>query len=427
MAEETYERESLKNLERQVNNLSKLVEINGIINATLDIARLLTVIMEIIKDIMDAEASTLLLCEEETGDLVFKVALGEAGRELQEKYRVKMGQGIAGWCAVNREPVMVNDVYSDERFDPNFDRQTGFTTRAILGAPLLFKGKLLGVIEAINPVIKKRFDDDDLVLFKAFANQAVLAVQNAIFFQNALEEERIKNEIAAARGLQDSLLPTINEQHRSIQIAARSVSALEVGGEFYSISPHRDGTIRVALGDIHAKGIPGALQASMIFGGLKALTDISGDHPARLFTQIDRFVTDRFDKKLSLFYGIINPDESSIQFVNTGHSYPLLVRDGVARYIRFGKRSGEETAQTKKVTVKLRSGDTFVIVTDGITNLINRHSQRLGLKRIMDVLAKRFDRAEDAVSDLLGLADEFTEGLEKREDYSIIAFLNAGS
>nr|HPN13779.1 serine/threonine protein phosphatase [Spirochaetota bacterium] len=82
-------------IERQIYNLTKLVHINSMINSTLDMGRLLTVIMETIKDIMETEASTLLLYEEKSDDLVFKVALGEAGKELTERYRIKLGQGIA--------------------------------------------------------------------------------------------------------------------------------------------------------------------------------------------------------------------------------------------------------------------------------------------------------------------------------------------
>ncbi len=424
MAESNTERKNHQNLERQVHNLNKLVEINGIINATLDIGRLLTIIMEIIKDIMVAEASTLLLYEEESEDLVFKVALGEAGKELQERYRMKIGQGIAGWCAENRKTVVVNNVYSDDRFDPNFDKHTGFITKSILCAPLLFKGKLLGVIQAINPLEKEGFDDEDLALFKAFANQAVLAVQNAIFFQNALEEERIKNEIAAAQSLQGSLLPAINEGYQDIQIAARSVSAREVSGEFYDISSHQDGTIRLALGDIPSKGIPGAMHASMVSGGIKALSSIKGENPAQFIKMVNHFIADiKTINSLSLFYGVVDPADNSLQFVNTGFSYPILVRDGLARYIRFGKQSPDGESRTKRVKVKLKSGDFFIIITDGIINLKNRNSQRLGLKRIMDFLGDGFNTAEHIVNNLLSFADEFTEGLEKREDYSIIAFM----
>ena len=158
----------IESIEKQVENLSKLVEINGIINSTLNIKRLLSIIMEMIKDIMDAETSSLLLFDDLRMELVFKVALGEAGEELKEKYRVKMGQGIAGWVALNRKSLLVNDVYNDSRFDPMYDKSTGFTTRSILCAPLLFKGKLLGVIQAINPLKRNEFNNDDMNLFKVF-------------------------------------------------------------------------------------------------------------------------------------------------------------------------------------------------------------------------------------------------------------------
>ena len=182
----------IENLERKLDNLTKLVDINSIINSTLDMGKLLNIIMEIIKEIMETETSTMLLYEEETDDLVFRVALGEAGDKLTERYRVAMGQGIAGWVAQKRKPVIVNDVYKDERFDPEFDKSTGFVTRSILCAPLLYKGRLLGVIQAINPLNKAGFDSADRSLFLVFSDQAALAVQNAIFFSNAFLNQKKK-------------------------------------------------------------------------------------------------------------------------------------------------------------------------------------------------------------------------------------------
>jgi signal transduction protein with GAF and PtsI domain len=84
------------------------LKINGIINSTLNINKLLSIIMEMIKNIMNTEASSLLLYDEDMEELVFKVALGEAGDELSEKYRVKLGQGIAGWVAFHKEDTIVN-------------------------------------------------------------------------------------------------------------------------------------------------------------------------------------------------------------------------------------------------------------------------------------------------------------------------------
>lgn len=417
------DRETLGYLERQVHNMGKLVEINGIINSTLDIGKLLTIIMEIIKDIMKTEASTLLLYEEHTRDLVFKVALGEAGQELQEKYRVKIGQGIAGWVAQERKEVFINDVYSDSRFDPNFDKKTGFVTKSIICTPLLFKGKLLGVIQAINPLNKPGFDEEDAVLFKAFANQAVLAVQNAIFFQNAIEEERIRSELDAAHSIQNSLFPVITNDWGNVSIAARSISAREVGGEFYDIF-YFDKALGFALGDIHTRGIPGSLQASIVNGAIKAYASVRGQSPRYMHTRIDTLLKDNIHSvnTLSLFYGVISFEENMLRFVNSGVAYPVFVRNGRPQYIKIGGSSlGDGDLDLKKVKIQLRPGDLFVIVTDGLIKQKNRNAQQMGLKRVVDFLGKDFGSPEDVVDSLMDFADDFTGGLEKKEDITIIA------
>jgi sigma-B regulation protein RsbU (phosphoserine phosphatase) len=416
------EKYDIKHLERQLHNLGRLVEINNIINSTLDMARLLSIIMENIKSIMAAEASTLLLYEEKTRDLVFKVALGEAGKDLEEKYRMKIGQGIAGWVAEHRTTVYINDVYSDARFDPNFDKKTGFTTKSLLCAPLLFKGKLLGVIQAINPTNRPGFDDEDVALFNAFASQCVLAVQNAIFFQNALEEERIRNEIAAAHAIQGSLLPEINKKHGRVTIAAKSMAAREVGGEFYDIFLFGDGSIGMALGDLHAKGIPGALYASITSGAVKALSGLAGANPSLLLKRIHEALDEKLHTggHLSLFYGVVRGDENTLHFATTGVAYPILVRGCTARYLRFGGDFGEKAP--RNVRVKLEGGDFFVIITDGMINCKNRRSQLLGLKRVMRRLEGDYESPDDVIRSLIDMMNDFSEGLERREDVSVLVF-----
>jgi phosphoserine phosphatase RsbU/P len=410
-------------LEREVINLTKLVSINSIINSTLDIARLLTIIMEIIKEIMDTEASTLLLYEESSRDLVFKVALGEAGKELTEKYRVKLGQGIAGWVAEQRKPLLVNDAYQDRRFDPMFDHMTGFITRAILCVPLLYKGRLLGVIQAINPLQKQGFGTEDQRLFMVFAEQASLAVQNAIYFQNALEEERIRSELASARAIQDSLVPDINEIAGNVRISARSVSAREIGGEFHSIFRTGGGMIGVALGDIHEKGIPGGLHASMVSGALRSLSHLKGDSPLGIVRTLDRVMEGQtaVSGKASIFYGVVDPAARSLRFVNSGIAYPILVRNNRAHYLRFGAAPGDDSA-VKLVSVRLEPGDFFVIISDGIIKLKNSGGKQLGLNRIMKFLQGDFLNPEYVIESMLAFAAEYVGDVGVREDVSIIVF-----
>jgi phosphoserine phosphatase RsbU/P len=409
-----------EDIEKQLSNINKLLEINSIINSTLDIGKLLTIIMEIIKDMMNAEASTLFLYEESTQDLVFKIALGEAGKELAEKHRVKIGQGVAGWVAEKRKPVYINNVYEDKRFDPNYDKITGFNTRAILCVPLLFKGKLIGVIQAINPVERDGFDDNDMILFSAFAEQAVLAVQNAIFFKEAIEEQRLKSEISAAQSFHNSLLPAVEKTYKNFQIAAKSIPARELGGEFYNISFFND-SIGIILGDSNKKGIAGALNAATLLGAIKGVSAIVQGSPSKLLQNLDSTFTGSIDF-ISIFYGLISCEKNTIQFINIGFAYPIIIRKKIARYLKFTSSVEKTELPHRTIKVMLEPNDYFVIITDGIVNLKNRGAQNLGLKRIMDHLSGDFNTPLEIVDSLNNLANNFLDGLEKMEDISLIVF-----
>jgi sigma-B regulation protein RsbU (phosphoserine phosphatase) len=411
-------------VEDQILKLTKLIKINGLINATLDIGRLLTLIMETITDIMRSEASSLLLNDEGTNDLVFKVAIGEAGRELVEKYRVGPGQGIAGWVAETRKPVIVNDVYADRRFSPDFDRITGFTTRAIICSPLLFKGKLIGVIQSINPVGRPGFTEDDMRLFQIFSDQAALAVQNAVYFQNALEEERIKNEISAAQFIQDALNPAVDLAFGPVMITAKSLMAREIGGGFHSLFTLDENHIGMALGSLHEKGMPGGMHASILSGAVRALADTMGKNPVRLMKSVKRIIEygEPIMRNASLMYGVLDLREHTLRFLNSGMSYPVLIRDRVSRYLRFSGRSlGQNISERKVVTVSLRPGDMFVILSDGLIKTRNNMGKHLGLKKAMEYLERDFSATENIIESIIKLARDFSGSVGLREDVSIIA------
>jgi sigma-B regulation protein RsbU (phosphoserine phosphatase) len=410
-------------VERQIYNLTKLVGINSMINSTLDMGRLLTVIMETIKDMMETEASTLLLYDEKNNDLVFKVALGEAGKELAERYRVKLGQGIAGWVAETRKPIFINDAYGDRRFDPEFDKITGFVTKSIICTPLLFKGRLLGAIEAINPSNRPAFTDDDMKLFKMFGDQVALAVQNAIYFQNALEEERIKNEISSAQAIQEALIPDVDMRAGNVRIAAKSTPTREIGGEFHSLFRLDRNHIGIALADLHVKGIPGGLHASTVSGAIRALAKVKGKNPVEVVGLLHLIMEhdERPIRNASILYGVIDLADQKLRFLNAGTAYPILVRDRVARYLRFGKRSlSQDIKEATSVAVSLKPGDLFVIVSDGIIRVRNRMGKQLGLKSVMHFIERNFPETEDIIESIMGFAADFSGDVGIREDISVI-------
>ncbi len=158
--------------------LEKLQRINSTVAATLDIGEVLKRSLELERDVVDAETGSILLLDPTGEYLEFAVALGDA-ENILKNHRIKVGEGISGYVAKNRSPILIRDVKCDERFLAYFDSKTGFQTRTVLCVPIMAQESLIGVAQAINRTDGNAFTEDDLVLFSAFAGTLGVAIQNA--------------------------------------------------------------------------------------------------------------------------------------------------------------------------------------------------------------------------------------------------------
>jgi phosphoserine phosphatase RsbU/P len=158
--------------------LQRLMEITASLNSTLNVDELLGLIINSAADLLGAETASLLLVDEETGELIVQVATGEPGEEAMRQ-RVPAGQGIAGWVVEQGEPVIVDDPSSDSRFYEGMDQAIGFETRNLVAVPLKVRDRVIGVVEVINKQGDDGFDQSDADLAGALSNQAAIAIDNA--------------------------------------------------------------------------------------------------------------------------------------------------------------------------------------------------------------------------------------------------------
>ncbi|MFC1850906.1 diguanylate cyclase [candidate division CSSED10-310 bacterium] len=170
----------------KLDELSVIIEAGRTITSTLNLDEVVNSIMDMITNLIKAEAWSLLLVDEKTNELYFKAARGSKGKNLHE-FRLKFGQGIAGWVAKEKKALLVNNVQSDPRFYKEIDLQTKFTTRSILCAPVIFKGRVFAVIEIINRLDKQPFDKKDLSIISFLLDGAAIAIENARLYNKAEE------------------------------------------------------------------------------------------------------------------------------------------------------------------------------------------------------------------------------------------------
>jgi GAF domain-containing protein len=165
--------------------LERLLEISSLLSSTLNLDELLGQIMSSATELTGAETSSLLLLDEEAGELTVEVATGAAGEAVAREH-VPVGQGIAGWVVEHGEPLVVADPKSDPRFYGGIDEKTGFETKSILAVPMTTKERTIGVIEVINK-LEGGFDERDVRVATALASHAAVAVENARLYARLAE------------------------------------------------------------------------------------------------------------------------------------------------------------------------------------------------------------------------------------------------
>jgi len=177
---------SLANGRKEIERRAMQNQFAMVLNSTLDRREIRRRAIEAATSLMDADVGSLLLVDEETNELFFEVALGDKGGQLMQ-VRLRMGEGIAGWVAANNEPAIVNDVQNDPRHFKKAQRITKFITQNMLCVPVRSKGKVIGVLQAINKKHNDVFTEQDLSDFWTLSNQVAVALDNANLYAELQE------------------------------------------------------------------------------------------------------------------------------------------------------------------------------------------------------------------------------------------------
>jgi len=168
----------LRLAEQQARQMQALNRITRAITSTLDPERVPALIIEQAQELFNAEEGSLLVLDEQTGELVFSYASGPAGHQLLGQ-RLPSGAGVAGYVASSGRPAVVNNARGDGRFYSAPDGDTGFLTRSLLAVPLRGLDGIKGVIEILNRHNDAPFTEEDRALLESIADQAMIALDNA--------------------------------------------------------------------------------------------------------------------------------------------------------------------------------------------------------------------------------------------------------
>lgn len=426
--------DELSRLTDRVERLSSLIEVGAIISSSLDLDEVLRLVMTKARTVMESETCSILLLDEETEELTFALTLGndDESEALLGAIRLKMGQGVAGWCAQNRQSVVVNDVASDNRFFSGADKKTGFTTRSLIAVPLLHQDRLIGVAEVINPLLKDAFDESDKELFETFCRQVAIAIDNARFHQAFLQQQRLREQLEVASTIQDSFLPDekSGQADEGYILEATSNPAQTVGGDLYDhflLPGHR---LALMIGDVSGKGVAASLYMAKVVSEFRYLARLLPD-PAEVVSRLNRSLCD--SSRLGMFvtgvYWIVDLRHGTVSFCNAGHMPSLLRRaDGKVELIE-GQASppmgispdiGYQTSR-----LNLESGDSLLMLTDGVIEAWDENREQFGYERLLE-LAGQVPPGQPMVAQVVKAVDDWEGEQSAHDDVTLLEMIYTG-
>jgi phosphoserine phosphatase RsbU/P len=411
----------LNNLEKKIETLKILTEVSPIISSTLDLQELMTIVMEKTRDIMKAEACSILLFNRDTRKLEFEVALGKEKSTqniLKKKITLDIGQGIAGWVAKHCELLFIKDVHKDKRFFHQADKKTGFKTKSLIAAPLIGRRGLIGVAEIINPGRNVY----DLEILKILSKHFAIAIENALYHKETLEKERLKQELEIAATLQKSFLPDSPILKRGkVIVSAVNIPAKQVGGDLYDFTEPAEGKIGIFIGDVSGKGVSAALYMAKIMSDFRYVardTDSPEIIMNRLNTLLLKAPRGMF---LTAIYMILDTGDGKAKLSVAGHPPLLWITNKEVKVLSSvsGPPLGIISDEYTSSAVSLGKGDKLLLITDGVFDAKNKSGKRIGFDGLVRFV-KKHKSEKKLVDKIADYVAKFSKGTERADDLTVV-------
>jgi len=298
--------------------------------------------------------------------------------------------------------------------------------------PMQLQDDIKGVIALGEKLSREQYSTTDLEFLTSLANMAVIALENARLFQEALEKQRLEHELMIARDIQKGLLPSVLPQVTGIDIAATNISSLQVGGDYYDVIPMSDERFLIAIGDVSGKGSPAALLMANLQATIRALVPLD-----LTLSELTGRVNDLMcqntggNKFVTFFWGILDSVARTLTYVNAGHNYPYLFHANgkITRLDHGGMILGimETLTPYEEGTVPLLPGDTLVLFTDGVSEAMSRDSEEFGEERLEQTFRENGNAgAAEIIEAVHRRIQEFTAGTSQSDDITMMVIKVAG-
>ncbi|MBI2682920.1 MAG: GAF domain-containing protein [Acidobacteriales bacterium] len=403
---------------KQAQTLQTLNEISRELTSILDLDPLFARIGELLRRLFEYQMFSILILDENTQTLQHRFAV-RYKENIQLKHDVPIGKGLVGSAAALREPVLAPDVARDPRYimlNPE--------TRSELCVPLIYKDKVIGVLDLEN-TRRGYFNEEHVRTLSTAAAQIAVAVENARLYERiAREEKRLERDLKMASEVQQHLLPPCCPSLPSAEFAAKFEPARTIGGDIYDFIPYSGGRMGIFVGDVSGKGAPAALFAALVAGILRSMASMEPT-PSEMLSAINTSLLERRIEShyVAAIYAIWDDEHHVMTVSNSGQPRPIYCHHGKTQVVEStGLPLGlMDDAEYDEITIHAHPGDIFVFFSDGLLDAMNAKEEFFGRNRLEEIVRKHHERsADDIVTAIFDAVNKHSKGMLPFDDETAV-------
>jgi sigma-B regulation protein RsbU (phosphoserine phosphatase) len=410
------------NMREQAQTLSLLNELTREFSSILDPRELLQRVADRVGRLIQYDVFCFMLWDEQTQLLEPALEVYPDGNEDAQAESLSLGRGICGTAAALRQAVRVPNVHLDPRY---VSCVRNVEVASELAVPLIFKDRLLGVID-LESARYNAFSSRHQQLLSTLASSLAIALENARLYEKLQQEERkLDRDLTMARRVQRQLLPRVTPWVRGLQLAYAYEPARHLGGDFFDFLPYGDDRVAVAVGDVSGKATSAALYGALAVGILREYAVNRRRGPSRSLADLNRKLGRlQFDNRfLAMGFAVYDGAERSLRLANAGLPYPYVLRGRSLEKLELGgvplgllpDRKYEE------MEIVLSPGDSVVMVSDGVEESKNPAGDEFGRQRLEDSLRRLAAGSAREISEgLLEATRLFSGTAEAYDDRTIV-------
>lgn len=414
--------EENKRLRLAIEELSVLNDIATAIASTQSLTEVVNLIIQkCVKHLKVEQGAVMLLDEQDQSKPLHTIVRKQDSQANILPYR--LDNQLVGWMIKNKTALLINELARDHRFRDIGDSE--LSIRSLLSVPLILKGRMIGLIAVFNKKENAAFSGDDVRLLSIIAAQSAQVIENARLYQEEQALLKLQEEMRMAREIQMNLLPTAPPKIPGYDIAAKTIPAKEVGGDYFDFLQLNDHLLAFGVGDVSGKGMPAALLMANLQATLRG--QVAPGVPCRMCIEKSNTLlfhgTDS-TKFATLFFGILDSKKNELCYCNAGHDFPLLFRTNktVDRLKTGGVVLGfVPHFSYNEDQIAVNPGDVLLLNSDGITEAMNQREEEFGEQRLIKTVQANLDKSSDQmIHSIIKEVLEYSKGVPQLDDMTLL-------